>query len=271
MEQVGIVGPFTGPRAAYGRWLRRAASGTTLRVCWADDGADPALALVAARRLLEAGVSAVVGHFNSECARVAGALYQAAGVPLLLPAATAPDLCQAVGAYRLCASERHQVAAMLEYLAGASGYLEEVWSDGSVYGERLAQSLRAGVGQVPQPRAGPPIHALMGSHVKVAQQIRLHGRSDTLYLLPDDCVIDEFDVLLEGYELATLCPHATPDFGTCVRLALGHVETAIAQGRSVAEYLRSHPDFQAGEHRHAGFTLVRRDYRSAASLLTRMS
>ncbi|WP_218278153.1 ABC transporter substrate-binding protein, partial [Pseudomonas sp. HMWF006] len=101
---VGIVGPLTGPRAAYGEWLRRAAQGSALPLVWADDAADPVAAVDAAHRLLAAGAEVVIGHFNSECARAAGALYRAAGVPLLLPAATAADLCQSVGAFRLCAS-----------------------------------------------------------------------------------------------------------------------------------------------------------------------
>lgn len=69
---VGIVGPLTGPRAAYGEWLRRAAQGSALPLVWADDAADPVAAVDAAHRLLAAGAEVVIGHFNSECARARG-------------------------------------------------------------------------------------------------------------------------------------------------------------------------------------------------------
>lgn len=95
----------------------------------------------------------MVGHFNSECARVAGRLYQAAGVPLLLPAATAPDLCRAVGAWRLCASETRQVAVMLDYLARHAGQVEQPWAQpgpmASGWPGRLAKGWARGPRQAP--------------------------------------------------------------------------------------------------------------------------
>ncbi|NIF16445.1 ABC transporter substrate-binding protein [Pantoea sp. Cy-639] len=260
LRPVGIVGPLSGARAAYGQWLRRAAEGTTLPLLWADDGADPAMAQAAARYLLDAGVEVVVGHFNSECARVAGRLYQAAGVPLLLPAATAPDLCHAVGAWRLCASETRQVAVMLEYLARHAGRVEQPWAQPGAYGERLAGALGEGLGQRAASSAGPVVQALMGSHVAVAREIHRRAQPGAVYLVPDDCLIDEFDSLLAGSGVVTLCPHATPDFGECVGLALGLVEAARAGGHDLAGYLEAHPDFDQRQYRHADYRMVRREY-----------
>lgn len=254
---VGIVGPLTGPRAAYGEWLRRAAQGSALPLVWADDAADPVAAVDAAHRLLAAGAEVVIGHFNSECARAAGALYRAAGVPLLLPAATAADLCQSVGAFRLCASEARQVIVMRDYLMRHSLRIADIWSDGSAYGERLAAALR--------PHSTPAtaevaICALMGSHVAVAGEIRRRARPGALYLVPDDCVVDEFDALLAGTGASTLCPHATPDFGQCVGLALELVAAAFSRGEPVAAYLERHADFAHRQYRPADYTLVRRQY-----------
>lgn len=257
---VGMVGPLTGPRAAYGELLRNAASVSELAMIWEDDAANPECAREAAHRLVERGVGAVIGHFNSECARAAGPIYQAAGIPLLLPAATAPDLCQATGAYRLCASERQQIAAVDVFLRQRELLLDNLWSDGSVYGDRLAtalQTYRAGAEPVTDRQ---PIIALMGAHHAVARQIRQQVQPEVLYLVPDDCVIAEFDDLLHGTGVTTLCPHATPDFSECVQLALQHVTDAFACGVSVAEFLQQHADFEQRQYRHAGFTLVQRHY-----------
>ena len=268
---VGIVGPLTGPRAAYGQWLRLAAMGTSLPLLWEDDAADPAVAVDAARRLIAAQVEVVIGHFNSECARAAGALYRAAGIPLLLPAATAPDLCAAVGAFRLCASELKQVAVMVEYLERCDVHIKDVWTDGSAYGERLAIALRQRLMHRVPASAGASACALLGSHVAVAREIRRRAGPEGLYLVPDDCVVDEFDQLLAGTGAVTLCPHATPDFGDCVRLALMQVAAARARGCAVSEYLEGHGDFEHRQYRHADYTLVQRDYSMLHVNQTRMS
>lgn len=233
---------------------------------WEDDAADPLVAVAAARRLLDAGVEVVIGHFNSECARAAGALYKAAGVPLLLPAATAPDLCQAVDAYRLCASEERQVTVICEYLERYSGRIEEVWTDGSAYGERLAKSLQQRFKNTAQSGAGPSFCALMGSHVAVAGEIQRRAQPGARYLVPDDCMVVEFDGLIAGTGAVTLCPHATPDFGACVRLALAHVAAAAAHDCTVAAYLEQHADFEHRQYRHADYILVQRE--DLASLAT---
>ncbi|WP_166220623.1 ABC transporter substrate-binding protein [Pseudomonas atagonensis] len=257
---VGIVGPLSGPRAAYGEWLRRAAHGSALPLLWEDDAADPTVAIKAAQRLLDAGAEVVIGHFNSECARAAGRLYQDAGVALLLPAATAPDLCQSVGAFRLCASEERQVLVMADYLNRHSLCIEEFWTDGSAYGQRLAVALRAQLTAFTAPVEGRAICALMGSHVAVADEIRRRAQPGALYLVADDCVVEEFDALLTGTAVITLCPHATPDFGECVRLALEHVAAAGALGSTVTEYLNGHADFECRQYRQADYTIVRRHY-----------
>ncbi|KRP64278.1 ABC transporter substrate-binding protein [Pseudomonas orientalis] len=259
-QRVGVVGPLTGPRAAYGEWLRKAVQGSSLPLIWADDAADPVVAVAAARRLLAGGAGVVIGHFNSECARSAGALYQAAGVPLLLPAATAPDLCRTVGAFRLCASELQQVITIVDYLAQVYTQVEEFWSDGSPYGERLASALQQRLLPMTLQGASQSVCALMGSHVAVAAEIRRRARPGTVYLVPDDCVVEEFGELLAGTGAITLCPHATPDFGDCARMALRFVAAAVEEGCAVREYLDAHADFDQGQYRHAGYIMKWHEY-----------
>jgi branched-chain amino acid transport system substrate-binding protein len=57
-----------------------------------DDQADPKAGAAAAQRLVDAGVTAVIGHFNSGTSIPASRIYHAAGIPQVSPAATNPIL-----------------------------------------------------------------------------------------------------------------------------------------------------------------------------------
>lgn len=57
-----------------------------------DDQADPKAGAAAAQRLVDAGVTAVIGHFNSGTSIPASRIYYAAGIPQISPAATNPIL-----------------------------------------------------------------------------------------------------------------------------------------------------------------------------------
>lgn len=57
-----------------------------------DDQADPKAGAAAAQRLVDAGVTAVIGHFNSGTSIPASRIYYAAGIPQVSPAATNPVL-----------------------------------------------------------------------------------------------------------------------------------------------------------------------------------
>lgn len=57
-----------------------------------DDQADPKTGTAAAQRLVDEGVVAVVGHFNSGTSIPASRIYNAAGIPQISPTATNPTL-----------------------------------------------------------------------------------------------------------------------------------------------------------------------------------
>lgn len=59
-----------------------------------DDMADPKTGAAVAQRLVDAGVAAVIGHFNSGTSIPASRIYYAAGIPQVSPAATNPTLTQ---------------------------------------------------------------------------------------------------------------------------------------------------------------------------------
>lgn len=57
-----------------------------------DDMADPKMGPQVAQRLIDAGVVAVIGHFNSGTSIPASRIYSAAGIPQVSPSATNPAL-----------------------------------------------------------------------------------------------------------------------------------------------------------------------------------
>ncbi|HZZ13467.1 MAG TPA: branched-chain amino acid ABC transporter substrate-binding protein [Paraburkholderia sp.] len=106
LVKIGFAAPLTGANAGYGKDLE---NGVRLAIEEAnaqkikigdkvaqfqlisqDDQADPRVGVQAAQKLVDAGVSAVVGHFNSGTTIPASQVYEQAGIPVIDPAATNP-------------------------------------------------------------------------------------------------------------------------------------------------------------------------------------
>ncbi|WP_225798915.1 FAD-dependent oxidoreductase [Streptomyces sp. NK15101] len=142
-----VVGPFSGPRAAWGEHLERAAERYGTAVNWElyDDRGEAETARQIAGAIVAEGRHAlVVGHFNSAGAAAALPVYRAAGLPVLLPLATTPGLL-ADGAgtlLRWCPDDRAQAVGLLAAVRDAGHTRVAVTHDGSAYGERLALLVR---------------------------------------------------------------------------------------------------------------------------------
>ncbi|SEA85579.1 branched-chain amino acid ABC transporter substrate-binding protein [Paraburkholderia sartisoli] len=106
--KVGFAAPLTGVNAGYGKDLQ---NGVRLAIDEAnaqkikigdkvahfdlvseDDQADPRIGVQAAQKLVDGGVSVVVGHFNSGTTIPASQIYEQAGIPVIDPAATNPTI-----------------------------------------------------------------------------------------------------------------------------------------------------------------------------------
>ncbi len=255
--KIGVSGPFTGPRAAYGALLRAAAEASPLRatLIYGDDKATVAAALEVAKAFVAAGVDAVVGHFNSDCARAAGQIYHAAGIPFLMPAATALDLIDVTQGYRICASDDAQIASLSAWMQLRDQHLTEVWQDGSPYAARLAAALQAQglVGASTLEKTGPI--ALLGAHHAVAAEIIRRGPNPRPVFVPDDCAIAEFADLIAGTQTLILCPVAVPAYDTCVRIAFDRLRAAMLRTVPLAQALANDPLFANGQYTDASFDL----------------
>jgi branched-chain amino acid transport system substrate-binding protein len=278
---IGVVGPLTGPRAEYGNLLRKAAfagaalalherpGGRTAQLFFDDDAADPVAAREAARRLISAGVEAVVGHYNSDAAAAAGPLYHAAGIPLLLPAATRDGLAREIGAFRLCATDADQVSALATALAGTNGFA--LACDSTQYAARLAAGLRAHkltLGRVrvkvdlggDVPRGADPI-VFLGTHRAVLDALERWQALGYLVrrrlLACDDCSIPTFAASLPlGLEIRVATP--VPGFAAATRDAVA-LAIRYAQGErgALAQSLAADARFRAdGDSASARFQLI---------------
>ncbi|WP_221351696.1 FAD-dependent oxidoreductase [Streptomyces beigongshangae] len=205
--RVAVVGPFSGPRAAWGELLTRAAAahrGAGVGWEFHDDRGDADTAERVARALTAdpgPAVRAVIGHFNSLGAAQALPHYRQAGLPVLLPLATDPDLLAAGGggALRWCPHDLGQCAAIRRAAQDLGvGPLTAV-DDGSPYGRRLAERF-AGLSPdpVPDPAATGRALVVCGTHhgaADTARRLRADGHDGPLFFT-DDCAVPEFTDLL---------------------------------------------------------------------------
>jgi branched-chain amino acid transport system substrate-binding protein len=104
--KIGFAAPLTGANAGYGKDLENGVrlaieeanaqkikigdKVAQFQIVSEDDQADPRIGVQAAQKLVDAGVSAVVGHFNSGTTIPASQVYEQAGIPVIDPAATNP-------------------------------------------------------------------------------------------------------------------------------------------------------------------------------------
>jgi glycine/D-amino acid oxidase-like deaminating enzyme len=254
--RVAVVGPFSGPRAAWGELLRHAAARQThpwLRWDFHDDRGDAAAgATVAAAVVARGGYDAVIGHFNSMGARAALPLYRAAGLPVVLPLATAPGLLDgsAGSALRWCPTDHGQAPALCADAAARGHRRLLVTDDGSEYGARLATVFTDLPGQPPglsveRPATddGPPppeaAIVVCGTHfgaARTVRRLRQTGFTGQLYVT-DDCAVDEFA------ELAGPAGHGA----RVARLRGGAPARVTAAFTTLATALRTRPVSGGGD------------------------
>jgi ABC-type branched-subunit amino acid transport system substrate-binding protein len=148
---IGVVAPFSTEEAIVAEPLLAAvrsvvdASGQPVRIIARDDRRDPALAAeVVTAILAERGCIGLVGPKNSGSALAAAPLAAAAGLPLVLPCATADELTADDGAvFRMCAPDRLTADAAAELAAELGVDRLAVVSDDTAYGQGLAAKVRA--------------------------------------------------------------------------------------------------------------------------------
>jgi branched-chain amino acid transport system substrate-binding protein len=161
--KIGVVAPMSGPLAQYGKDIANGAQVAVdelnsdhfsinrkrarFELVIEDDKASPDEGKAAAKRLIDAGVSAVFGHFNSGVSIAAAPLYAEAGIPQL-SVSTNPKYTR-MGlktAFRITADDIQQGATLArligEKLRTKSLYLVD---DRTTFGVGIADEVERGV------------------------------------------------------------------------------------------------------------------------------
>ncbi len=159
--KIGVAGPITGGQAKNGQDLkegtllaveewnaRGGVLGRPVEMVVRDDEADPKNAPAVARELVDAGVFAVIGHFNSGSTIPASEIYHQSGVVTITPASTNtfvtdrkyPDV------FRVCGRDDQQGRTAADFIAGVlKARKVAVLDDRTAYGKGLADECAKGL------------------------------------------------------------------------------------------------------------------------------
>lgn len=159
--RIGAAGPLTGDMAVFGQdqlngmnlaiqeWnAKGGVLGKRIVLVEGDDQRDPKQAVAAANKLVNEGVVAVVGHFNSNCSIPASAVYNRAGIPEISHGSTNPQYTEQGfdNVFRVCGRDDQQGSVSARY---ATDVLKAkkiaVLHDRTTYGQGLADQFRKGV------------------------------------------------------------------------------------------------------------------------------
>lgn len=160
--KLGAAGPLTGPLSHIGKdgenGIRLAIEDANARgiviggqkvkfeLQSEDDQADPRIATTIAQRLVDSNVKGVIGHVTSGASIPASRIYEQAGIPVITPSSTSPELTKQgfKVTFRVIANDIQQGEAMAKY-ATQKLHVKRVAviDDRTAYGQGLADALVA--------------------------------------------------------------------------------------------------------------------------------
>jgi branched-chain amino acid transport system substrate-binding protein len=160
--RIGVAGPMTGPQAKLGSDFRNGVTiavddwnsrggllGKKIEIVVADDQADPKQAVSVANKLVNEGVAGVIGHFNSSCSIPASDVYNRAGIPMITPASTNPQLTERgyTGVFRVCGRDDQQGRVAAEFVLRKLALKRvAIIHDKTTYGQGLSGEFRKNLG-----------------------------------------------------------------------------------------------------------------------------
>jgi len=160
--KIGIAGPMTGDQAKMGMDFKNGVSlaveewnnkggvlGKKIEVVISDDQHDPKQAVSLANKMINNGVAGVIGHFNSSCSIPASDVYNRAGIPMITPGSTNPQLTEKGyrGIFRVCGRDDQQGKAGAEFaLKSLRLKTVAILHDKTTYGQGLADEFKKFLG-----------------------------------------------------------------------------------------------------------------------------
>jgi branched-chain amino acid transport system substrate-binding protein len=156
--KIGIAGPMTGDQAKMGMDFKNGVSlaveewnnrggvlGKKIEVLISDDQHDPKQAVSVANKMVNEGVVGVIGHFNSSCSFPASDVYNRAGIPMITPASTNPQLTEKNynGVFRVCGRDDQQGKIAADFVIKHLKLSEvAILHDKTTYGQGLADEFK---------------------------------------------------------------------------------------------------------------------------------
>lgn len=159
--KIGVAGPMTGDQAKMGtdfkngvtlavdEWNSRGGVlGKRIQMIVADDQHDPKQAVAVANKLVNEGVVGIIGHFNSSCSIPASDVYNRAGIPMITPASTNPQLTEKGyrGVFRVCGRDDQQGVIAARFVIEQLRIKKvAIIHDKTTYGQGLADEFKKNV------------------------------------------------------------------------------------------------------------------------------
>ena len=156
--KMGVIGPITGPNAAFGAQLKNGAEqavadinakggmmGQKIELSFGDDVSDPKQGVSVANKFVGDGVKFVVGAFNSGVTEPSSNVFQENGVLQITPASTNPKLTERGmwNLFRTCGRDDQQGAVAAAYiLKNYKGKKVAIVHDKTTYGKGLADETK---------------------------------------------------------------------------------------------------------------------------------
>jgi branched-chain amino acid transport system substrate-binding protein len=161
--RIGIAGPMTGDQSKMGMDFRNGVSlaveewnanggvlGKETVLLIGDDQHEPKQAVSIANKMVNDGVIGVIGHFNSSCSIPASDVYNRAGIPMITPASTNPQLTEKGyrGVFRVCGRDDQQGKVAANFVSGRLKLKRiAVIHDKTTYGQGLADEFKKALGE----------------------------------------------------------------------------------------------------------------------------
>lgn len=156
--KIGIAGPMTGDQAKMGMDFKNGATlavqewnnaggvlGKKILLMVNDDQHDPKQAVSIANKMVNEGVVGVIGHFNSSCSIPASDIYHRAGIPMITPGSTNPQLTEKGyrNVFRVCGRDDQQGKVAADFVSQVLKLRRvAVLHDKTTYGQGLADEFK---------------------------------------------------------------------------------------------------------------------------------
>ena len=160
--KIGIAGPMTEGDAKQGQDFEKAGrlaleerkgqvAGHKIEFLIEDDKADPKEAVAVANKLVNAGVKAVIGHYNSSSSIPASDIYNEAGIVQITPTSSNPKLTERgyQMLYRVITRDDQQGVFVANYLKNVvKAKRVAIIHDKTTYGQGLAEETKGSLEKI---------------------------------------------------------------------------------------------------------------------------